>query len=135
MAMTNAEKQAAWRERQAAKVRRVAELEAEVKRLKARIAELENPPRPEPWKPPMQRAEEALAAAKAAVVAAHPDKGGTHEAATKAGAAFAKAKQDLERLQRQERAEAERLAKQFAKRSEKAKSAWARRKARGGVVA
>jgi len=37
MGMTNAEKQAAWRERQAEKVRRVAELEKEVKRLRSDV--------------------------------------------------------------------------------------------------
>jgi hypothetical protein len=38
MGMTNAEKQAAWRERQAANKRRVADLEEEVARLNAKLA-------------------------------------------------------------------------------------------------
>ena len=141
MAMSNAQKQAAWRERQRA---RIAELEAENARLRNRVAELERAkpePAPKPSAPspadklkearkrvnwmPEREIQECIGLAKAAAVAAHPDRGGTHEAATAATEELAFWRRLLKR-RHDERARAEREA---AERSARSKAAWAKRKA------
>jgi hypothetical protein len=111
MALTNAEKQAAWRERQR---NRITELEAEVRRLNERIGQLEHgkvsnrAERDEKLKAwhdafhsPEARAKRDAAVAKETaklarlrqkMLKAHPDAGGSHDAFIKARAAYEKAK-------------------------------------------
>lgn len=91
MALSNAEKQAAWRARQAANKRRVVELEVEVERLMADIAQLAQETAATKQAVKQARADH-LRHLKQAMAIAHPDKGGDEESFIKAHAAYLKAK-------------------------------------------
>ena len=140
MGMSNAEKQASWRTRHK---QRVAELEAEVARLKARVAELEQAkPQPAPelsradrlklakrnWQwMPLREIEECIKAARGIAAEAHPDRGGSHEAAAAANKELEAWRSILARRREMDRKAAE----EKAERRARSKAAWAKRRAAG----